>query len=139
MKKGYTLLETIIVLGLISIVSSVGFIGINFYNNKLEKINQKSINANIVTFINDAKLYCKTNKQIGTVTIEKNIVILRANSDAKMKYILPQGYNFSGKIITLTIEDDGTSVLGETITIINRKGKKYEFTLSVQTTVIKEK
>lgn len=66
-KKGFTLIELIIVISIISIVSCYTLVKISFFNSKIDSIDVDKCNNAIMMFINNAKLYCREKETSGTI------------------------------------------------------------------------
>ncbi|MCF0149253.1 MAG: type II secretion system protein [Clostridium sp.] len=145
MKKGYTLIELIVVLSIITIFSSIVVINIGKVKETMYDIQFKNIEAEIKSLLSFGKAYCRNNNVPGEITIgldRKTVlfevtgtkapiikrinlgegieVLSNINSSGSSKNISAQGYIKSAGKIT-----------------IKGKNKKSEITISVGSDVIR--
>lgn len=59
MKKGYTLIELIVVLAIMSIFSSIAVINITKVKERLENIELKNLEAEVKSLLSFGKAYCR--------------------------------------------------------------------------------
>lgn len=67
MKKGYTLLELIIVISMIAIIDSALIIDVKIYKKISNSISSKACSDNILNYIVNTRQYCKEHKQAGEI------------------------------------------------------------------------
>lgn len=105
MKKGYTLIEVIIVLSIMLIFSSLASLGYNFYKNSVEKIKLESTTLEVRDLLSFSKAYCRKNEITGNILVasdRKSITFTVENRKAPIKKIinlendLEIGSNFKG-------------------------------------------
>lgn len=105
MKKGYTLIELIIVLSIMLLLSSLASLGYKFYKNSVEKIKLESITLEVRDLLSFSKAYCRKNEITGNILVasdRKSITFTVENRKAPIKKIinledsLEIGSNFSG-------------------------------------------
>lgn len=69
MKKGYTIIELIIVLAIISLISSITVINITKVKENLEMLELKHSANEVKSLLSYAKSYCRNNKVTGKITV----------------------------------------------------------------------
>jgi len=74
MRRGFTLMEMVLVLAIISIVGGVGILSVKFYKTNKNKIDADYYLNATVGFINNSKMYCRENscKAIIAFDMERN-------------------------------------------------------------------
>ena len=151
MKKGYTLIELIVVLSIMAIFSSMVVINIVKVKERLEYIEFKNLEAEVKSLLSFGKAYCRKNKVPGQIII---------GSDRKtIKFIVTDRYSAITKVINLgndievgsnfkisenlkqdanNISDEGFIKSAGTITITNgNKTKSIDITISVGSDIIR--
>ena len=85
MKKGYTLIELIIVLSIMLIFSSLASLGYNFYKNSVEKIKLESTALEVRELLSFSKAYCRKNEITGNILVasdRKSITLVFGKTNA---------------------------------------------------------
>lgn len=151
MKKGYTLIELIVVLSIIAIFSSIVVVNIVKVKERLEDIEFKNLEVEVKSLLSFGKAYCRKNKVPGQIII---------GSDRKIiKFVVTDRYSPITKVINLdndievgsnlrvsenlkqdanNISDEGFIKSAGTITITNSsKTKRIDITISVGNDIIR--
>lgn len=71
-KEGYTLIELIIVLSIITLLSTVGFGGVKYFKDKIESLKLQNNVYEVRGLLSFAKSYCRKNEVVGNIAISKN-------------------------------------------------------------------
>ncbi|MBW9151882.1 type II secretion system protein [Clostridium estertheticum] len=70
MRRGFTLIEIILVLSIMGIIGGASVVSVRYYNTIKNKVDADySCNA-IVSFINNSKMYCRENSCSGSITFD---------------------------------------------------------------------
>lgn len=133
MKRGYTLLELIIVLAIILVLMLPTLNISKSYIKSIEKIKGKSIVNDISNLISYSKYYCRQNNSQGLIEISRSkgkIVFKDTSGRSKTikTIILEDGFKFVSND-SLSINKIG-SVESATIRIMNEKGDLYKVTIA---------
>ncbi|MDV4152542.1 type II secretion system protein [Clostridium sp. AL.422] len=150
MKKGYTLIELIIVLSIITILASISIINVGRFREKFENIELNNLATEVKSLLSFGKSYCRKNKVPGkiivgadrkTITFEVTNNSYETSKSIKLKDSMDIGSNFnsSGNIKTNenNINDEGFIKSAGTITITNGYNKRIEITVSVGNDIIR--
>lgn len=144
MKKGYTLIELIIVLAIISLISSIAMVNIIKVKEDLEVIEFKNSANEVKSLLSFAKSYCRKNKVPGQILIGadkktivfevsdknylfKKIVILSKNIEVGSNFKVSSSETSSNNNVT----DEGYIKSAGTITLSYKNNKKIKITVSV--------
>lgn len=144
MKKGYTLIELIIVLAIISLISSIAMVNIIKVKEDLEVIEFKNSANEVKSLLSFAKAYCRKNKVPGQIVIGsdkktivfevsdknylfKKIVILSKNIEVGSNFKVSSSETSSNNNVT----DEGYIKSAGTITLSYKNNKKIKITVSV--------
>ena len=131
-KKGFTLIEVILALGLFSLIL---FTLLSFsLNNDESMLLEQNVNklANDLRF---AKEYARTNN-IGldfVIDVRNNIYFVRRGNTEILREQLPKDYSISGYRNQIYVNNLGRIQATNNITIINKEGKYGVIYLSTQT------
>ena len=145
MKKGFTLVELIVVLSLILIISSFSFISLKSFLETKNKIKTKEFLYEIEDMISYGRSYCINNNISGRFVIVENEntqelifeigkgVIRKAEYDKTLEvYEKNKVYPLSTAI---NIESDG-SITSKTIYLRNKNNEKYKISITPITFLI---
>lgn len=145
MKKGYTLIELIVVLSIITIFSSIVVINIGKVKEKMYDIQFKNLEAEVKSLLSFGKSYCRKNKVPGEIAIGldgktilfqvtgiKAPIIKRISFGEDIEVL--SNINSSGNSNNITQE--GYIKSAGTITIKGKK-KRTEITISVGNDIIR--
>lgn len=144
MKKGYTLIELIIVLAIISLISSIAMVNIIKVKEDLEVIEFKNSANEVKSLLSFAKAYCRKNKVPGQILIDsdkriiifevsdkiylfKKIVSLNKNTEVASNFKVSS----SGTTPNNTVTDEGYIKSAGTIILSYKNNKKIKITVSV--------
>ena len=135
-KSGFTLIELIVVMGIISIV----VINTNRkeFSNLINNIDYKMCNNEITNFINISKQHSREGMSLGNVYFSKsnNSLILYSNSKIIRQYNLPKGFkirNINAQNNRIYINSKGLIQDACTFSYEDRKGKTHEISICVGT------
>lgn len=146
-KKGFSLIELIIVISIISILSLSIVNYIKSYNYYENKIYVDECDNSILMFINRAKMYCKSKQCSGLIIFDKvsNAIDFYENNTKHMDaYALPEGFALnsitlgSGKV-GISINNKGITVDACSIVYIDRYNNSHKLTISVGTAYVEIK
>ena len=70
MRRGFTLIEMILVLAIMSIIGGSSVVTVRYYNAMQNKVDADYYCNAVVSFINNSKMYCRENSHIGTITFD---------------------------------------------------------------------
>lgn len=152
MKKGYTLIELIIVISIISVISSITIINVVKVKEKMEMIEFNNVSNEIKALLSFGKAYCRRNKVPGqiligldrkTITFEvtnqehpiTKTMILSKNIEVGSNFIISSSITSNNNNIT----DEGFIKSAGTIVLTHKSNKKIEITISVGNDIIRNK
>ena len=139
-KSGFTLIEMIIVISIMSIIGGCSAISVRYYKTIENKIEADYYCNAVVSFINNSKMYCRENSCSAAIIldIEKNEMKLNKGTDMIRKL------TFSNKIRLdtatrkkIVIKNKGYSDDACTITLMDNKSKPYTITMRVGSEYVK--
>lgn len=133
MKRGYTLIELIIVLAIMLVLMLPTLNISKYYIESIEKIKGKSIINDISNLISYSKYYCRHYSTYGLIEISssKGKIVFKDTSGRSKTIktiILEEGFKFVSND-SLSINKIG-NVESATIRIMNEKGKLYKVTIA---------
>ena len=150
MKRGYTLIEVIIVLSIISLFSSITVINVGKFKDKMDDIEFKNVGYEIKSLLSFGKSYCRKNRVAGKIIVgndRKTIKFEVTNSSfpisktIKLNDDMEIGSNFNSasdiKKDENNINDEGFIKSAGTIILINKNNKRIEITISVGNDIIR--
>lgn len=145
MKKGFTLVELIVVLSLILIISSFSFVSLNNFFKTKNNIKTKEFLYEIEDMISYGRSYCINNNISGRFIMIENKntqelifeigkgTIRKAEYDKTLEiYEKNKVYPLS---IVINIESNG-SITSKTIYLINKNNEKYKISITPITFLI---
>lgn len=150
MKKGYTLIELIIVLSIIAVISSIATINIVKFKEKMEIIEFNSVANEVKSLLSFGKAYCRKNKVSGqilvgnnrkTITFEVTNKGFPITKTIKLNKDIEVGSNFK---VSSSITSDNNNITDEgyiksagTITLTHKSNKRINITVSVGNDIIR--
>lgn len=150
MKKGYTLIELIIVLSIIAVISSIATINIVKFKEKMEIIEFNSVANEVKSLLSFGKAYCRKNKVSGQILVGKNrktITFEVTNNEfpitktIRLNKDIEVGSNFK---VSSSITSDNNNITDEgyiksagTITLTHKSNKRINITVSVGNDIIR--
>ncbi|MBP1863918.1 type II secretion system protein [Clostridium tetanomorphum] len=137
-KKGFTVIETLFVITLISIASTFIAINIKGIKNITNNMDSTLCDKSIINFINNGKQYCRTKSTGGRIyfSLRENSIIFYANAKTVDKYRLPRDFKFTYVNASrgeLKINANGMTNDACTVIYKDRKGNFHEITICVGT------
>ena len=138
MKKGYTLIELIIVIFVMCIIISIGSISISVVKNTLNTLKVNYAINDITNFLSYSKYYCKNNNVNGVIFIRKEdtmeLICVSNGKTSSEKLSLPKGLHFT---TNYQINCNSNGVLSsDTIYFYDNDNKAYKITISVGIDII---
>lgn len=150
MKRGYTLIELIIVLSIITLFSSIAMINVGKFKERMDNIEFNNLENEVKSLLSFGKSYCRKNKVPGKIIVgadRKTITFQVTNSSfpitktIKLNDDMEIGSNFSSSSsITKdenNINDEGFIKSAGTIVLTNKNKKRIEITISVGNDIIR--
>ncbi|MGG7143667.1 pilus assembly FimT family protein [Clostridium nigeriense] len=150
MKKGYTLIELIIVLSIIAVISSITTINIVKFKEKIEIIEFNSLANEVKSLLSFGKAYCRRNKVSGqilvgsnrrTITFEVTNKEFPITKTIRLNKDIEVGSNFK---VSSSITSDNNNITDEgyiksagTITLTHKSNKRINITVSVGNDIIR--
>lgn len=136
MKKGFTLMELIVVMAIISIIYGITYINISSYKKIENKIDYENTNNLIISFMNNSKLRCKSSKTSGEIYFYQgnNVIEFRRGLELIDKFVLPIGFKINSINIPsnkVSINSLGYSYDAGTLIYIDREGTQHIITMTV--------
>ncbi|GAA0075940.1 hypothetical protein UT300005_03180 [Clostridium sp. CTA-5] len=133
-KKGFTLIEVVISIAIISIIFTVS-ISLSKMNSRISNdIKYESVLYEIENIISYSKLYCKKNNTPGEIQIDNklNEIAFYQKSDNKIKKVtLPKDIRLVMKNESLNIGSNGHIKNGLCITVEDKYNECYDITIRV--------
>jgi prepilin-type N-terminal cleavage/methylation domain-containing protein len=146
MRKGFTLIEIIIVIAIMSIVSGVSVLSVRYYKTVNNSMDADYYCNAVVNFINKSKMYCRENSCSVIVTFdkEKNEIKLVNGIKVVNKLMLKDKitlFRFTGRVNNtyIVIDSEGYSNDAFTIILKDNNSIKHEITMRVGTAYVKIK
>ena len=144
MRKGFTLIEIILVLVIISIIAGCSAISANYYKTIKNKVDAEYYCNAIVSFINNSKSYCRENSCSATVTfdIARNEIRLKNGINVVNKLALSNKitlYEVNGRRTSkdIVIDNKGYSNDACTIFLKDNNSIEHEISMRVGTAYVK--
>lgn len=137
-KKGFTLMELLVYMALLSISVSFITLNINGFSNIMNNLDYTLCDQSIINFINNGKQYCREKGMSGRICFshDDKSIIFYCSGIRINKYKLPEKFMFTkGGNNKKEIGVNWKGVTGAACTIAykDRKGKIHEITISVGT------
>lgn len=150
MKKGYTLIELIIVLSISTLLFSISVTNIVKFKENMNNVEFENTAVEVKALLSFAKTYCRKNKVPGqiiigsdrkTITFQVTDRNFPINKSIKLKDNIEIGSNFTSstdiKSDSNNISDEGYIKSAGTIVITNDKNKVIRITISVGSDIIR--
>lgn len=146
MRKGFTLMEIIVVLAIMSIIGGISALSINYYKTMKNKVDADYYCNAVVNFINTSKMYCRENSSYANVDFDEvnGEISLTSGAHLVKKLTLKNKINsfkFTGRRSDKYIVIDNTGYSNDSFTIIlkDNNSVKHEITMRVGTAYVKIK
>jgi prepilin-type N-terminal cleavage/methylation domain-containing protein len=140
-RRGFTLIEIITVIGILSIFFSIGIVGIKTFKERYKQIEIKSFFYEMMDMLSYGKCYCVSNKISGNINFIDNNDCLQVYVVADTKVVKTIGLR---KILKLKPFDNGEEVKKislninqsgyvepTTIKLINESSEIFKITVQV--------
>lgn len=144
-RKGFTLIELIVVLGILSIVTFTIYPYINSYEEKKLAMEMEQGVNGVIEFINSCKIYARNNynkTQLTRLVIESKRLALYHGTKKVYSYTLSDSLRIhieNDSSVTILLDINGNTSLGRTINLYNLKGKGESITIKVGTDYVSKK
>ncbi len=138
-EKGFTLVELILVISIMSILFSYSFINLGGLNKLQNNIEAETFGNILVNFINTSRDYCREKKLGGYLHVDSERSIVTLNCGLEEIRSLPLPDKFTLKIgrkdTKLRINNRGIAE-SCTINFTDKEGKKHYLTICVGTAYV---
>ncbi|MEK6264640.1 MAG: type II secretion system GspH family protein [Clostridium sp.] len=146
MRKGFTLIEMIMVIAIMSIVSGVSVLSVKYYKTVNNSLDADYYCNAVVSFINNSKMYCRKNSCSAIINFDKGKNEIKLVNGIKVvnKLMLKDKitlFGFTGRVNNtyIVINSQGYSNDAFTLILKDNNSKKYEITMRVGTAYVKIK
>lgn len=129
-KKGVSLIELIIALGVMSIFIASTIIVSSFIINTKNKVDVDYCNTSIINFINNSREYCRGRNVSGEIVASNNKVCLGVGNQTRDTFYFPKGFKMK-KGSLITVDNQGFIGNDYVIEYYDRKGNKFKITITV--------
>jgi prepilin-type N-terminal cleavage/methylation domain-containing protein len=144
MRKGFTLIEMMLVIAIMSIILGCSVISLRFYTSVKNKVDADYYCNATVGFINNSKTYCRENSCSATITFDilKNEMKLSNGLNTVNKLMFSNKttlYEVQGRRVNrdIVIDKDGFSNDACTIILKDNSSIEHEITMRVGTSYVK--
>jgi prepilin-type N-terminal cleavage/methylation domain-containing protein len=149
-KRGYTLIELIIVLSIIAVISSITTVNVVKFKEKMDIIEFNNVANEVKSLLSFGKAYCRKNKVSGQILVgsnRKTITFDVTNNNfpitktIKLNKDIEVGSNFK---VSSSLTSDNNNITEEgyiksagTITLTHKSNKRINVTISVGNDIIR--
>lgn len=144
--KGFTLIELVIVMGLIVLISGWSFMSVKMYQKDINRTEAAYYENMIVALIDNGKQYCRCKMCDGKVIFDcsKSKVIFSTRGNILDTINLPKNYTInnlstSDRLNEIDIDDTGYTSDACTISFEDAYGEIHSITISVGVNNVKPK
>lgn len=144
-RRGFTLIELIVVLGVMTVCATVVYPYMNHHENKILNIEMESAVNGVIEFINGCKSYARNNDDFekhSKIVIEEKNITLYQDTRTIRQYKLPDSVKITrpyGNNISIYIDVTGQINPGRTIELYNSSGRLEKITIKVGTGYVSKK
>lgn len=138
--KGFTLIEIIVVMSIISLITSITFIQLKNYKDLRNEIEVKRFNCEVISFINELRVQCMLKESFAQISFLKgsNEVKAYEGVNLKARLSLPSGFVIKdNSVITsdklIYINSNGMITTPCSLKYSDRRGKSNVITIGVGT------
>ncbi|MCT8976048.1 type II secretion system GspH family protein [Clostridium sp. CX1] len=139
--KGFTLIELVLVTGIISLLFTFSLVNLGGYRKITSKIDSEILSNSILNFINNSKEYCRDNEIRGHIYFNSdnnslnNSMTLNCGSEQVNKLLFPEGFVLEKERMPeeILIDSRGITASSCTIKFSDREGKIHEISMCVGT------
>lgn len=139
-KSGYTLIELIIVLGILLIISTIVSLNSSKFKNIVSKIEVESSRNEVRSLISFGKSYCRKNRVNGSITVYENNLnfnVVEPGYTITKEAISVEGLKFTSNVKENDFKIDKEGYIKTAGTIVIKSGKYYsEITIGVGNDII---
>lgn len=129
MRKGFTLIEIIVVMAIMSIIASCAVMSFRYYRTLTNKVDADYYCNAVVSFINNSKMYCRQNSCSATITFDivgnqmrlakggnsinklmfsNKIILCEVNGRRETGAIVIDNYGYSNDACTIILKDNNS-------------------------------
>jgi len=144
MRRGFTLIEMILVLSIMGIIGGSSVVSVRYYNTIKNKVDADYSSNAIVSFINNSKMYCREHSCIGIITFDvpRNEIKLHDGTQEINKLLLSNKitlYEVIGRRSDNDIVSDDKGYSNDSCTIILKDKNliEHRITMRVGTAYVK--
>jgi prepilin-type N-terminal cleavage/methylation domain-containing protein len=145
MRRGFTLIEVVLVMTIMSIIAGCSFMSLRYYKTIKNKVDADYYCDAVVSFINNSKMYSRENYCSVTVIfdIERNKMKLNNGTYTIKELIFSNKitlYEVSGRRINkeVVIDKEGYSNDAFKIVLMDNNLRRHEITMRVGTGYVKD-
>lgn len=136
MKKGFSLIELLVVMSIIAIVASISLLGISKYNNIKNEVDLNMTESSILGIINYGKQYCREKEKPGFVLFDlaENEVGFYNQNRKIDRFKLPSEIKIEGintNFNRIDIDKYGITSDAGTILLSDSNNKVFSITINV--------
>lgn len=128
-KTGFTLIEILVVMALMSIILSIGYININKFNHKKEELEFNEVIRDVSEVIYLTKAKVMYEHSYAEIFIEEDKLTLIVNSKEDKVYNLKSGYKFYNYTPSIIKIFDMGYVEAGHVMIKNKSGKSKSISI----------
>ncbi len=138
-KNGFTLIELIVVLGILSICSFIIYPHLNSYDEKKLAMEMEHGVNGTIEFINSCKMYARNNydnRKLFRLVIQSRELNLYHGTVKVHSYLLPDSLRIhisNDASISIPLDIDGNTSMGRSINIYDSEGRREVITIKVGT------
>lgn len=133
-KKGFTLIEVVVSIFIITILFSVGVSLSKFSHSLSDNMESSAYIYEIQNLLSYGKAICREKNEYGKITVKasKNEIRFIEGWDNIEKLVnIPEGMRIISSDISVLITPDGKISKGNTIKIIDKCGERHDITIGV--------
>lgn len=140
MKKGFSMIELIIVLGIMSLVLYIVFPEIENSEKRTEEKQLQKTTDEVVGFLDLCKSEGRKNNTGSFIILSENKIDYYVVSELREEFIMPEGIRINMKRVNrFDIDGYGNFITKGTIRLVDFKGRFKEITIKVGTGYVSEK
>lgn len=136
-RRGYTLMELIVVLGILSIITLICYPTIKVYEDSRLNMDTEYAVEGVIEFINCGKAYARNKKSAVSIRVLDNRLVMISGSKNINEFIYSEvvrELQIPGKVIE--INSNGQITTATTITLIFRTGETQNITAKAVTSYV---
>lgn len=137
-KKGFTLIEVLVVMAIVLLLSSISYGEISNYKKLSNRIDVDNFNSSILTMFNFARIYCKYKECIGKVVFspKEDKISFYEGQFLKESLQLPKGFhlkenNMQNNNYSINIVQDGGIKTAGSLLYEDRRGETHIISIGV--------